>query len=858
MSRLGIEIVAKNKASAALGKTKRQINDINKSAGKVNTGFKKMAGLAAGVTAALGAFKLARGFLQTAKQFEQLGIQLKFITGSAEDGAKALKTVEAAAKRSAFSLESMAQAAPLLLTVSSIEQLNDTLDITGDIAAATGLSFDEVAGQLQRAFSGGIAAADIFREKGIKAMLGFQEGVQYSAEETEKHIRDLWENNRSVYIGAMEAMSKTWTGQVSMMGDAWLDFKKVTMEEGVFSVMKEQLGDVQEFVKQNKEAIDDFARALGTGVAESIIAIGKSIKFIADHSDKFVIAVEALVLLKLAKWFKTAAAAALLLNQRLIGVLAMSGPAGWALMLGGAAAVTFGLNELNKALGITKDIGDPFTHKGLEADIQQRLAHIELIKEQAKWHEELVKKTKEGTVTLEDLEVDKSLKDKLGAIVDFDISAIENPKGKIKELWEEIKILQDQLNKMGPDYAQFGVHMGEVGIAVEKTTKAWKHPTEIMAGYFTGLERLTKAQKESIKTRTDALNLANMEEGQEKELLKVRQESVKRIQEADAIYKESRAGAMPFMAIGKNFDKNNKEHIKAFELYSKLLQEKIDILGWEARETDKITGEKQRKLEQAIKAEQDALRGRVLNLRQSLRTESEIEDDRYRDALADLKAHYKDKLDLQDEYHELVEREEARHEKILAQTQKREQDKRLSAFESGAFELIDFEHMVWEDRVDFITKGGRMVISALAKNNKLAFNLNKAFAIADSINSMRVGMMNALKKGAWIEMAMIGAMGAIQIAAIKNTQYSGRRHGGPVSNEDSYIVGESGPELFTPGATGRITSHEGMIDTRPVNVNFNIQATDASSVDELIVARRGMIVNMVRQATQERGNRPNF
>ena len=44
----------------------------------------------------------------------------------------------------------------------------------------------------------------------------------------------------------------------------------------------------------------------------------------------------------------------------------------------------------------------------------------------------------------------------------------------------------------------------------------------------------------------------------------------------------------------------------------------------------------------------------------------------------------------------------------------------------------------------------------------------------------------------------------------------------------------------------------------PVNVNFNIQATDACSVDELIVERRGMITNMVRQAIQEKGNRPNF
>ena len=191
-SRYEIDIIANNKASAALGKVNKQLKTIQKSTKTANGGFNKMKIAAGAAAAAFAGFKLGKAFLDTAKQFEQLGIQLKFIAGSAEAGARALGIVEKAAKRSAFSLEQMALSAPLLLTVGSVDQLNDSLGITGDIAAATGLEFDVVAGQIQRAFSGGIAAADIFKEKGIKAMLGFQEGVEYSAEETEKHIRDLW------------------------------------------------------------------------------------------------------------------------------------------------------------------------------------------------------------------------------------------------------------------------------------------------------------------------------------------------------------------------------------------------------------------------------------------------------------------------------------------------------------------------------------------------------------------------------------------------------------------------------------------------------------------------------------------
>ena len=102
------------------------------------------------------------------------------------------------------------------------------------------------------------------------------------------------------------------------------------------------------------------------------------------------------------------------------------------------------------------------------------------------------------------------------------------------------------------------------------------------------------------------------------------------------------------------------------------------------------------------------------------------------------------------------------------------------------------------------------------------------------------------------------AAGAAQIAAINSTQYQGRRFGGPVGSRDSYIVGENGPEVFTPGATGRIIPNEQLGNSRPVAITFNIDATDAASVDQLIVERRAMITNMVRQAVQEKGNRPNF
>ena len=59
---------------------------------------------------------------------------------------------------------------------------------------------------------------------------------------------------------------------------------------------------------------------------------------------------------------------------------------------------------------------------------------------------------------------------------------------------------------------------------------------------------------------------------------------------------------------------------------------------------------------------------------------------------------------------------------------------------------------------------------------------------------------------------------------------SGRASGGPVSAGQSYLVGERGPEMFTPGQSGGITPH----GTGSVTINMNgIYAGDGPSLDRL-------------------------
>ena len=66
------------------------------------------------------------------------------------------------------------------------DELGKNLQLVGNIAAVTGLDFRITAEQIQRSLSAGIASAEIFRERGVREMLGFTSGVAVTVEETKK------------------------------------------------------------------------------------------------------------------------------------------------------------------------------------------------------------------------------------------------------------------------------------------------------------------------------------------------------------------------------------------------------------------------------------------------------------------------------------------------------------------------------------------------------------------------------------------------------------------------------------------------------------------------------------------------
>ncbi|MGN6516313.1 MAG: phage tail tape measure C-terminal domain-containing protein [Rhizomicrobium sp.] len=57
----------------------------------------------------------------------------------------------------------------------------------------------------------------------------------------------------------------------------------------------------------------------------------------------------------------------------------------------------------------------------------------------------------------------------------------------------------------------------------------------------------------------------------------------------------------------------------------------------------------------------------------------------------------------------------------------------------------------------------------------------------------------------------------------------GRAVGGPVTPGATYLVGERGPELFTPGENGAITSNANLAAPSRASIVLNVNARDAQS-----------------------------
>ena len=210
-----------------------------------------------------------KSILNVGSTVEQLRLRFAFLFKGVKEGDKAFKGLIDFASKVPFSLEEIqAGAGNLAVVTKNAEELNEILKLTGNVAAVTGLDFRTTAEQIQRSFSSGIGSADLFRERGVRALLGFKAGVQVTTEETKQRFRELF-GEGGEFEKATEVLSTSFTGTLSMLSDKLFKFRLDTAQAGFFDFVKQGLAEVNKLLETNEEVLANFGAKLSAGLIDA-------------------------------------------------------------------------------------------------------------------------------------------------------------------------------------------------------------------------------------------------------------------------------------------------------------------------------------------------------------------------------------------------------------------------------------------------------------------------------------------------------------------------------------------------------------------------------------------------------------
>ena len=333
--RLLIDIIANDKTKKALTGLQAGLSRVRQSVFNLRNAF---IGLGAGV--------VIKGFVDAGIQIEALEVQLKALFGSAKEGQKALESVTKFASQTPFELKNIQQGIVALATIrkqaeESGVSFDELLKITGNTATLLGNDFALASLQIQRSFSAGISSAELFRERGIKAMAGFKEGVSINSKESIKGLAKAF-GTGGEFGNLMDELALTLFGTISNLKDAFFIFQ-VEVSKGFFKALKDNLGDLKKSVEENRQEIADFGRMIGSGLSSIIQATANTLKFLKDNIVLITEAFRLFIALKVIQFFHNLAIAIGITNTAMIGFNATIRKN---LLIGGAVIVLANLDRL--------------------------------------------------------------------------------------------------------------------------------------------------------------------------------------------------------------------------------------------------------------------------------------------------------------------------------------------------------------------------------------------------------------------------------------------------------------------------------------------------------------------------------
>ena len=224
----------------------------------------KAAGLAFAGAFSVGAFvSFGKEVLAVTAEFEKFGAVLGNTLGSNALAKLKLKEIEEFAAKTPFSIQELTGAF-VKLANQGFKPTGDEMRKLGDLASSTGKSFNQLAeaildaqtGEFERLKEFGITAQSA-GDKVVFTFKGVQTAVDKSSESIRNYVLSL--GDIKGVSGSMDVITKTLTGSISELGDAW-DRMLVSIGSNTSGVFYSAINLISKAINK----VTDFNKSLNT------------------------------------------------------------------------------------------------------------------------------------------------------------------------------------------------------------------------------------------------------------------------------------------------------------------------------------------------------------------------------------------------------------------------------------------------------------------------------------------------------------------------------------------------------------------------------------------------------------------
>lgn len=305
VGQLSVELDAKTqKFRREMTSAEKKVGDferkVDKDTDEAASAFKGLVGPIGAVAAALvalGAIRFAKqiteGAIESAAAFESYEIRLRALLGSQQSANLALESFVELSSRTPFAVAQIVEGAATLASVAdgSRQELDELVKTTANLAAVTGIPFNEAASNLQRSLAAGISAADKFREAGVRKLIedinGIPNFTKKSLEEQRQIFKDTFGPEAlTPFANAAEDLSLTMGGALSNIGDAAANAQRElgeALSPATFATAKVVIipffNEIEDAIVNNQDAITKFTI---DGIRKMILGFASALDVGAD------------------------------------------------------------------------------------------------------------------------------------------------------------------------------------------------------------------------------------------------------------------------------------------------------------------------------------------------------------------------------------------------------------------------------------------------------------------------------------------------------------------------------------------------------------------------------------------------